>query len=433
LSEVVDNDDISKTSAISSWSGFIYQGKIGLYHAIKLLMLDDACSEYQLKFEHLDDFAIFDSNNIALSTHQVKAKQATKRSSYKSALEQAANVCSEQCNENTKRFFHVSRCLNDFSPYSIEEKTVVFYEYHDNKNYVTLEDIDNLNSDIIKQFLYSKGLSTSQYLISYKLDKLNSLVSSRINVAHYINQTTKKTQFEAADSNPISFIEMESCLKEESININDKKYLLERFKNKILLILDDTLELLSRYDNEQAIESLICLASCRTAIASLSLHLVEKLYYSLDPKRTDILPEEGSNDINRYIAIICELPDFLYNENIPHYVSKDFVKYLPSSIEVNRMPSKITAIETLKANLDAMRENNSLLQVLFEFDCLIVEMSESLFCLSDSNKTTQKFTHNNVTGYDIAVNGEVEFHEKVMKAKRIRFVSVEKAKGELSD
>ncbi|MER3618215.1 hypothetical protein J8747_18940, partial [Klebsiella pneumoniae] len=50
-------------SAISSWGGFVYQGKVALYHCLKLLTeksfhqsIIDAC---ELQLHCTDDFAIY--------------------------------------------------------------------------------------------------------------------------------------------------------------------------------------------------------------------------------------------------------------------------------------------------------------------------------------------------------------------------------------
>ncbi len=64
-------------SAISSWGGFVYQGKIALFHSIKLLVEGSfdgkEVKKFALQLDSTDDFAIY-SDGIAISVHQVKAK-----------------------------------------------------------------------------------------------------------------------------------------------------------------------------------------------------------------------------------------------------------------------------------------------------------------------------------------------------------------------
>ncbi len=57
LTEV--SSHIVNSSAIPAWSGSVYQGKVALYHAIRLLTQEDPEADY-LNVEHLDDFVIHD-------------------------------------------------------------------------------------------------------------------------------------------------------------------------------------------------------------------------------------------------------------------------------------------------------------------------------------------------------------------------------------
>ena len=64
----------SPHTAISTWSGYVYQGKIALFHTLKLLVADRAQTlNHKLQLESADDFAILSQSNIHLSLHQVKA------------------------------------------------------------------------------------------------------------------------------------------------------------------------------------------------------------------------------------------------------------------------------------------------------------------------------------------------------------------------
>jgi hypothetical protein len=69
-------------SAISSWGGFVYQGKIALFHSIKLLMDGSfegkEVKKFALQLDSTDDFAIY-VDGIAISIHQVKEKDSNYR------------------------------------------------------------------------------------------------------------------------------------------------------------------------------------------------------------------------------------------------------------------------------------------------------------------------------------------------------------------
>ena len=77
-SHAIDEVDIDKAS--SSWSGFIYQGKVAIYTVLKYLNhyypRVEEIKKYELEIEYLEDFSIIkDGNHVSL--HQVKAKPET--------------------------------------------------------------------------------------------------------------------------------------------------------------------------------------------------------------------------------------------------------------------------------------------------------------------------------------------------------------------
>ncbi|WP_371927681.1 dsDNA nuclease domain-containing protein [Pseudomonas sp. SJZ080] len=82
-------DDKLPKSAISSWSGFVYQGKVALYHCLKLMESGD--EDFELQLDSTDDFAIY-KNGCLISAHQVKAKVGKNRSSYIDALKKSGAI-----------------------------------------------------------------------------------------------------------------------------------------------------------------------------------------------------------------------------------------------------------------------------------------------------------------------------------------------------
>lgn len=93
-------------TAITTWSGFIYQGKVAIYHVLKLLQDPTACEEYVLQLDSLEDFAILNDSGVVESMHQVKA---TKSHHYNSYI-RAFNLLAEKA-ENWRcgqAFFHLA-------------------------------------------------------------------------------------------------------------------------------------------------------------------------------------------------------------------------------------------------------------------------------------------------------------------------------------
>lgn len=66
-------------TAIPTWSGFIYQGRIALYHTLKLHneKKRNDCDHLYLQIDSIEDFSIVkydeQKNIIPITMHQVKA------------------------------------------------------------------------------------------------------------------------------------------------------------------------------------------------------------------------------------------------------------------------------------------------------------------------------------------------------------------------
>ena len=74
--------------ASPSWSGFNYQGKVALYHALTLINaepLETDFSDFSLMLENIEDFEIM-RNGILVSIHQVKAYNSSSYGQYSDAL-----------------------------------------------------------------------------------------------------------------------------------------------------------------------------------------------------------------------------------------------------------------------------------------------------------------------------------------------------------
>ncbi|GAC19456.1 ABC-three component system protein [Paraglaciecola arctica] len=382
--------EISKSVAVASWSGFIYQGKVALYRAIQLLIDDKLSYSYSLKVEHLDDFVIF-NDKTALSIHQVKSTKSKYRSSYKKALDQAAEVVSDHFNIDTLRFFHVSVDIDDFTNHSHNGQTVSLFKYHDGKLFVTPDEIDGVLKGIISNYLDKNSLINSLELVSHKFDKLNSLLAQRVNFAHALNQNQKYTQYESTDSSPILFSEIIDCLASVVLDFQDKKHLLFRFKSQFIQIIDEFAGVYEEENSDELEDELVHLSTCKKIMSNLDSRLLERLYISLDPTNFSIESDIGKVVLERYLNIINELPSFISNNNLPHYLNTKYDKYIPSCIELNGMSKKVQ-VNKLDKHLSDLRSNTTLLNILFEFDNLIVAINESSFKVSEFSKP--KATHN---------------------------------------
>lgn len=413
------SSQIINSSAIPAWSGFVYQGKVALYHAIRLLV-QRVSEAHFLNVEHLDDFVIRDCEGNVLSLHQVKAMKSDKRYSYYSALQQTSTV-SERCNEHTVRWFHVSVGLDDMSDRAANaengEHLVQFYQYHDERCFVETNSIDTKLNEIVNQYLESYDLPSTELLIAHKLAKLHVLVAGRVNLAHYRNQHESMNKFEAAESIPIYFSEIVDCLHSEVIHSDDHAAILFDFRKTLLDRTDQILDCLQSRDID-----LNSICQCRFSIANMTLHTLSRLYYSKKPDQKDIsLAGFSDSTVDDYLRIIVSILDIKIAEDLPHYFNNDFGSYLPTAMRFDFLNQDLD-IQKIQENVDGLRGNSIVQDVLYEYDNLVVHMESAPFLLSGESSSVGKFT-------DIAERDS----NRITKINNVRFVSPRDASCEVND
>ncbi|WP_419227067.1 ABC-three component system protein [Alteromonas sp. OM2203] len=414
---------VKNSSAIASWSGFIYQGKIALYHCIHSLIYEDS-KPYNLKVESLDDFVIYGHEGEVLSLHQVKAKLDSKRSAYKEALIQAAEVTGPGVDKNTKRWFHVARELDDFSsltPSNIPQNIVEFYCYSDGNRYLPLDQVDGILEKIVSEYLLKLKKYNSPLLIQYKLSLLQTLLDAKVISAHSKIHNEAEIKFDAANKTPISFEEIEECLNAEVLDETDECMILNRFRRNILERTDSLIE-----SNEVSPQfSLADILACRKAIAHMDLPKLKRLYYAKKPNLSSVKLEGLSQEgVENYIAIIALINKLVTVPDLPHYQQLEFGTYLPTAIRLTISNERLSLSE-IQNNVEALRENAVVQDVLYEYNNLIVEMKHSPFLLSEASKLTGKFM-------DVSEVGDQE-NSRLTKIHNVRFISSEDAQEELSD
>nr|WP_188348056.1 ABC-three component system protein [Enterobacter hormaechei] len=167
-------------TAVSTWSGYVYQGKVALYHCLKLISQGDV--DFELQLDSSDDFAIYKHGTL-VSAHQVKAKISSYRSGYAEALEKSSAIEFDRT-VGISRYFHVSVPLNDTSDYTgTNGENVQFYVYGKNK-YCGLGEIEKLTKELITQICISKSVTLSENLLHYNYCLLSEKISSKAVAIH---------------------------------------------------------------------------------------------------------------------------------------------------------------------------------------------------------------------------------------------------------
>lgn len=195
-------DEKYPASAISTWSGFVYQGKVALYHSLKLIYGDE--SDFELQLDSSDDFAIY-KNGKLYSAHQVKAKISKYRSGYTAALEQATLIEHDKI-KGTTRYFHVSVPLNNIDDHEGASGEIVkFYCYGDNYH-CGLDEIEGLTKVLIKKICEKKVITVTDNLIHFNYCLLAEKISAKALHNHKLNQvegiSADKAAYMRAESAP---------------------------------------------------------------------------------------------------------------------------------------------------------------------------------------------------------------------------------------
>lgn len=368
-------------SAISSWGGFVYQGKVALYHSIKLLcekkFQDTTITEFELQLDSTDDFAIYVSG-CAISIHQVKAKISPYRSAFADALIKSSKIDTD-CSVSTRRYFHIATPIDDASDYTnAAASTVEFYKY-DDKVFCSLADIEKITKEKIASYLADNGLLSSEILIDRKYCYLSELVTRQVVKIHSLIHAGQSEK-EAAYTETIVSRDLELIIRKDFHTVVDKEYQLQKLK----IVFADTFEhYIANNDPFFTGQQIKAFGDIFRFIYSMHDSDLTGVMQSLRPSSPDdpIRPE----DIQNYADIVTEISREIVLAGLPHY-AKNTKRYLPTAVDLSdrRMP-------LFKASLlNHIRSNHHLANILFEYNTLITRAEHSdVNVLGSSDKITK--------------------------------------------
>ncbi|MDP3845890.1 MAG: hypothetical protein Q8R10_05635 [Pseudomonas sp.] len=349
----------SPHTAAPTWSGFIYQGHLALYHSIDCLIKG---MNFTLQIDSIDDFSII-VNGQAVSTHQVKALSNNKRTTYLEALEKAA-CTSMLCTASTKRYLHTSVPLDDTTSHQgANGNTVEFYSY-EGSDYCPLHEVEGAIKRKINSYLALSGLPSSTFLIDLKFYALHSLISSQVVYIHACCQDDLMTAADAAFTQTISSAKMGELLALSAEHEDDLIY--QRYKAKLAIT-----ESIYNYTNSMASngkkEAITRINSVYDKIKELSDESFTWLWKSLclgSPAYS-----VSQNSVYDYIDIIYEIDrNPLHDGRPPYYKCKSENFYLPTSISTANPRRENIFSENL---MDQIKRDPDLIDILYEFQWLI--------------------------------------------------------------
>jgi len=442
-------------NAVSSWSGYDYQGKVAIYWVMHLInqidISDPLIAEYSLEIEHLEDFTIkFKSNPHSI--HQVKSYQdKTTIAPYKEAILEMMGKCAKY---NSITSMHLHTCCSIVVPQKKELKTTLsevnsvkkveqFKEYKELlfekgnfdevykklflnnsadvscKRVVDVLAIDNEIKSEIKKF-YEKNHETLQIKFSDSEENINFIFH---NFVHEINQFVSLGHKKKIDKPEIPLITFLEILKNEFVF---------KFSQKTATsILKFTLE---EYFKEYCENEDIGPQDCEnwnknwTTICSLSdgefLLLCKKLSPNLNIKTNNITPYDYKELIVKpgvhksLIPMVLEAGGFaldIEGLNELFVLNKKGVHHLITTIA--EVSGKNTVKIQGKKVFDSLKNDNELTTLLFDIHKLITNELEGQFegTVVDVGEAYREFPE------------ELQLRETITVPKKLEFITVNSA------
>lgn len=303
MNQLIDPNDIH--TAAATWSGFIYQGKVALYHVLQLLNTDQNALNYSLQLDSLEDFAIVDADINPISLHQVKAMKSNLYSAYKEAFDKLEQrLVRFPCNG---AYFHVST-QNEKTSAQIKalHPTINIYNYG-----ITpccqLRDINRICEEQIVMFLNGNHLEhyNNADNVTALRNSLESIVCSQIIDIHANNHTSNGlTISEGAYYFIIPFENFREILLSDPTSILNEDYflflskeLINHYYLEFCLDIEDEDEEVTEEDKDKLADYLMQInglnkSSLIKFIQSILPHREIKLNSILDFKEYNIQSEE---------------------------------------------------------------------------------------------------------------------------------------------
>ncbi len=354
-------------SAISSWSGYVYQGKVALYHSLSLIADNTFPSGFELQLDSTDDFAIY-SNGTLETAHQVKARSNTLRNAYLTALSKSASLSGDRT-KDTKRYFHVSVPLDDSTDHVEGDVIVSFYKYGDDF-FCPLLNIEKLTKNKFEKIAELNKQEIDERAIEYIYCRLSEVITRKVIEIHSINQIDETDINSAAYSNRISSEQIKAILFDSSLASE-----LTVAMANIRKLFADNLEIyIHGREDDYSEEQFLRLKLMFHHIYQLKDEELAKFCYSIQPSESIL--SIRNQDVQVYSDLICDFIKDPVLNGMPHYKDRDGDFYLPTAISSLDSKRRVEAFVVLLKR--AISNNNKLASLLYEYKNLIGAVSETI-------------------------------------------------------
>jgi hypothetical protein len=398
-------------TAITTWSGFVYQGKIALYHCLKMINQGDV--DFELQLDSSDDFAIYKSG-VLTSAHQVKAKIGKYYSGYAEALEKSSAIEFDRT-KGVSRYFHVSVQLDYTDDYTgTNGELVQFYVYGSNK-YCGLSEIEGLTKDIIRKICTSRSIALSEALLHYNYCLLSEKISTRAVEIHHLIQHYREMARQTAYNNRIPAQNLLDEILYQS-PYNDTEYYAIKLKADLYNHLEERLDqVLPGMSDEMYARARSLFEHIRVTGASELKVLCQLM------KPSERFSSIQKADIRRYSGLIETMSIEPILKQFPHYLDIEKRFYLPTALDLPFLDDREGCISDL---MGEMESNEDLLKLLFEYNHLIACRSMGSFVIDT------KYTHPDDLN-DQEVKDRID--SNITKSFCLNIVTQEEAEARLND
>ncbi|MGV8843580.1 MAG: ABC-three component system protein [Pseudomonas sp.] len=361
-------------TAITTWSGFVYQGKIALYHCLKLI--NQGYVDFELQLDSSDDFAIY-KNDALTSAHQVKAKIGKYHSGYAEALEKSSVIEFDRI-KGVSRYFHVSVQLDNTNDYTgTNGELVQFYVYGSN-NYCGLGEIEGLTKEVIRQICNSKSITLSEDLLNYNYCLLSEKISSKAMAIHRLVQDYREKANKAAYENRVTAQSLLDDILTKNPYSNTEYYAVD-LKARLYSHLEERLDqALPSMTDEMYARARRLFEHIRITDASELKTLCQLM------KPSERFSSIQKADIRRYSGLIEAMNVEPILKQFPHYLDGEKRFYLPTALDLPLLDDREGCTSDLLGEIES---NEDLLKLLFEYNHLIASRSKGSFTINT------KYTH----------------------------------------
>ncbi len=412
-------------SAIPSWSGFVYQGKVALLHSIHLIsQKGDLAKNYKLQLDSIEDFAILNSNDEPLSIHQVKAVNKDSFSSYKEAFDKQKKKAREY--PNAKVFFHTAVEIKNKIPAGFE--VIELYDYKrilnnsEEGKYCPLNSIDSEIDKRINLYFethhaeqnYRQG---SSYIERCRSSLEQTILKQVIKIHAKNHNGVGKNQ--AAFEEKIKFETIYSILNDDlNEEIETEDYFLWRLRGDLSSYYQQYC-----FDTSLNIDDRVKISKYMVMINDLDTKKMKQFIHSILPHRKarfrsliEYKNEGFQKDEIRLglFTILTELREADGQSNTQIYWQHERARYTPTAIrEGNRSADGLCLqiIKNAKENgLDVLYRNGKLITLEMDVSSISVSANNIL----DMSEEDASSKHSS--------------YERINRWNKVSFISLDKAK-----